>query len=138
MSKMENPTHLKSLQEYFCSHPFYYIPWCQRSAPLPPPLLFVFFFFCKMYLLTAGYADFHRYKWLEYRQGGITCRMNLQHIQPSKQPALFHALGISQSLKLCYQPFSSLWIFLILSIVYAEIFPKIHISELYSSIILID
>lgn len=66
------------------------------------------------------------------------CGINLHHIQPSERPALFHALWISQSLKLCSQPYNNLRVFLILSIVYAEILPKIHTSEPYSSIILID
>lgn len=119
---MENQ-QLKSLQEYFYSHPLHYIPWCQRSGQLPPPLFF--FPSAKHYLVTAGYADFHRYKWLRLQtRRSNCCRINLHHIQTSKPPALFHTPWISQSLKLGYQTCNSLWVFLILSIVYAEISPK--------------
>lgn len=90
-----------------------------------PSSTFFFFPSAKHYLVTAGYADFHRYKWLRLQtRRSNCCRINLHHIQTSKPPALFHTPWISQSLKLGYQTCNSLWVFLILSIVYAEISPK--------------
>lgn len=69
------------------------MPWCQTSGQLPSPPFsppptkgYVDF-------LTAGYADFHKIQMVkEWTRRNNYCGLNLHHIQPSEQPALFHAL----------------------------------------------